>query len=779
MTNHHQKSTDEAPAQDIAEIALIALPEQNMNLRGEAATSGDALSIHDRLTLEEHYGKTNSSSWYQPALTRDHNFPYTGFLRTNAVGLAKDGFFVFPCRPVDSPDGAFKAKAPATANGFKGATDNPDKVEIWWRQKPDALIGVRTGLMGGIWVLDIDTKGADGIAALKTLEAKFGPLPETHMVRTPSGGVHYYFKMPDGVELKCSASKVAPGIDVRAEGGYVIAPPSKLGDGRSYETVGNGILLWDAAWAPQWLIDLALHGGSEKAFAKIASRGWAYKLLAKRCEEVAKAEEGSRNETLNKCAFAVGILVGQNALDRQAAFDALMEAAKKCGLDNNEARTTIDSGLGSGAGEKSDAPQFPDWTRYGPQRDSLDNCRALLSHIGVKLRYNEFANRGEIEGFKSYTKFSDNAVDEFWGACHEFGFQPSQNHLRASLRTIALESSFNPVRDYFDGLTWDGVKRLDGWLTAYLGASDSDYIQHVGAKMLIAAVRRIYRPGVKFDQMVILEGAQGTGKSSALKILAIQDQWFSDSFTLKDDERKVLEQSEGKFIIEIAELAGMRKAEMEHFKSLLSRTEDRARKAYGYFRDDVPRQFIFVGTTNGGEETPYLLDPSGNRRAWPVKTGKIDLASLRRDVDQLYAEAVHRHKAGESIELPQRLWDAARLEQEKRALEDPWEMALDDGFGEMRGKVLAEDVWAYLGKADASKRSQWDNNNLGRAMKKLGWERKKLRHDGKPRWHYIRGAEPFPHIEVLTDGRGKPTALYQNKKLNPVPEGLNGRKREY
>jgi hypothetical protein len=183
----------------------------------------------------------------------------------------------------------------------------------------------------------------------------------------------------------------------------------------------------------------------------------------------------------------------------------------------------------------------------------------------------------------------------------------------------------------------------------------------------------------------------------------------------------------------------------------------------------VPRQFIFIGTKNPEQKAPYLKDQTGNRRFWPVETDAIDLASLRRDVDQLWAEAVHRHKQGESIVLPKELWEAARQEQAKRTLEDPLVLALEDSLGDkdggMLGRVLAEDVWALIGKTDASRRTQWDNANLGKAMTKLGWERKKLRHDGKPRWHYVRGAEPYPAIIVIARQGDKPMIRYAREVI--------------
>ena len=257
--------------------------------------------------------------------------------------------------------------------------------------------------------------------------------------------------MPDGVDLRCSVGKIAPGIDVRAEGGFVIVPPSKMGDGGIYEPISDP----DYAWAPSWLIGLVKATSSaaaDKTFDKIASQGWAYRVLARRCEGVMAAEKGTRNDALNKAAFIVGRLVGDGALDRSAAFDTLMEAARKAGLEEREANATVQSGLGSGAKEKGSQPQFPDLSKSGPIRDSIDNVRAMLSWMGVTLRYNTFVQRSEMFGFQSYTLLNDNAWAELWSAAREYGFQPSKQFLADALEAIALQDKYHPVKDYFESL---------------------------------------------------------------------------------------------------------------------------------------------------------------------------------------------------------------------------------------------------------------------------------------------------------------------------------------
>jgi predicted P-loop ATPase len=336
-----------------------------------------------------------------------------------------------------------------------------------------------------------------------------------------------------------------------------------------------------------------------------------------------------------------------------------------------------------------------------------------------------------------------------------------------------LENAYHPVLEYFDGLHWDGVERLGNWLTTYAGAEDNEYVRAVGRKTLLAAVRRVRQPGVQHDAMLVLEGPQEAGKSSLFRALAIKDEWFTDNFTLKyaDDEKKLIEQIGGCLILEIPELKGIRGSEVETIKAFLSRRTDKARLSYGHFPTRVPRQFIIGGTINPEDDVPYLRDQTGNRRFWPVTTAaKIDLASLRRDIDQLWAEAVHLEAKGESLELPRHVLAAAKAEQEKRVAEDPLVEALDDAFGEMLGRVLIEDVWTLIGKPDPAQRKQWDKTALGQAMRKLGWTKQKLRKkepgekESKKRYFYTRGAEPHPEIVLQSRLGEQPKVRYAQSR---------------
>ena len=244
-------------------------------------------------------------------------------------------------------------------------------------------------------------------------------------------------------------------------------------------------------------------------------------------------------------------------------------------------------------------------------------------------------------------------------------------HTLAAIREIALENAYDPVLDMLEECQgkWDGVKRLDTWVIEYLGCEDTPLNRAIGRIVLIAACRRAREPGCKFDTITVLEGVEGTNKSTAIRVLA-GDENFSDQSIIGATDKEVQEQLDGVWMHENADLAGMRRADVEHVKAFASRQFDRARPAYGRVREDRPRRSIEWGTTNNQE---YLLSQTGNRRFWPLETGVIDLEALKRDREQLLGEAATYEADGESITLDPSLWGDAREAQEQRRVADPWE----------------------------------------------------------------------------------------------------------
>jgi len=319
------------------------------------------------------------------------------------------------------------------------------------------------------------------------------------------------------------------------------------------------------------------------------------------------------------------------------------------------------------------AIHFPDVTEEGKIRATMTNTKVAIIAFALDCKYDLFHNRmlvaGEAISTWNSSELSDHVITMVRDLIrYRFGFDPTKACTQDACETLCLQRRYDPVLDYLDSLRWDGQPRLDHWLTSYMQAADSDYIRAVARLSLIAAVRRARIPGTKYDQIIVLEGLQGKGKSEALEILAGADN-FSDQSILGVDDRKQQELTEGVWLYEISELSGMRRAEIEHVKAFASRKKDRARPAYGRYMVTQPRRTVFFASTNKGE---YLQDDTGNRRFWPVATENIDLAGLRRDRDQLWAEASERERLGESHFLPESLWKIAGEHQDERMQGDDW-----------------------------------------------------------------------------------------------------------
>jgi len=237
-----------------------------------------------------------------------------------------------------------------------------------------------------------------------------------------------------------------------------------------------------------------------------------------------------------------------------------------------------------------------------------------------------------------------------------------------AVQTAARDRPFHPVRAYLRGLSWDGVERVDRWLTAYVGAAETDYSRAVGSRWLISAVARIFRPGAKADCCLILEGPQGIRKSTALRILA--GEHFTDELADLGSKDAAM-QTRGVWIIELSELDSLSHSDVARIKAFMSRTTDRFRPPYGMRLVESPRQCVFAGTVN---HSTYLRDETGGRRFWPVACGRIDVDALVRDRDQLWAEAKVGFEAGsvwwlDTAELIQLASD----QQVDRYEGDPWE----------------------------------------------------------------------------------------------------------
>ena len=299
-----------------------------------------------------------------------------------------------------------------------------------------------------------------------------------------------------------------------------------------------------------------------------------------------------------------------------------------------------------------------------------------------------------------------------------------------AVQAVARDRRFHPVRNYLEELEWDAVERLDYWLNNYLGVELNDYSSAVGARWLISAIARIYKPGTKADCCLILEGKQGIRKSTALKVLA--GDWFTDEIAELGSKDAAM-QTRGVWIIEIAELDSMSKAEVGKIKGFMSRATDRFRPPYGRRLVDSPRQCIFAGSVN---HTTYLRDETGGRRFWPVSCGEIRIDDLRRDRDQLWAEARQRFMAGEPWWLdPGHLMEQAEEEQACRCDEDPWQ-ELIASWAASRVDVSISEVLSLCLEKPRAQWTQMDKTRIARCLTSMGWRRHKTGPRAQREWRY-------------------------------------------
>jgi hypothetical protein len=381
--------------------------------------------------------------------------------------------------------------------------------------------------------------------------------------------------------------------------------------------------------------------------------------------------------------------------------------------------------------------------KKGVPRPTRTNARRALRALGIICRYDAFHDKLLVEG-KTIKRISnlDHIALVLCAKIHKaFGFDPGPTYVLDAIMQLGRDNEFDPVLDYLNALEWDGTPRLERWLVTYLGATDTELNREFGRLTLIAAVRRVRRPGTKFDPIVVLEGPMGTQKSMAIEILAGSEN-FSDQTILGVRDREAQELLAGIWLFEIAELSNIRRTEVEHIKAFASRTADRARPAYGRTRIDQPRRCILFATTNNDR---YLKE--ADRRFWPIKTATIDVVALRRDRDQLWAEAAAQERDA-SIVLRRELWDTARTEQEAREDSDPWDDKLVDVTGTVEQdeeRVASADLLEIVLGIHVSRQRDVDYKRLGRCMRRLGWNGpKKTVIAGKPVKGYTRPVQPVP-----------------------------------
>ena len=363
--------------------------------------------------------------------------------------------------------------------------------------------------------------------------------------------------------------------------------------------------------------------------------------------------------------------------------------------------------------------------------DEFANTATLLENPPLEAEY----KCDEDEFPKPLQDLDINRIG-FW-LSEKWGINVPTIALVGVVYTIASTNKYHPVKNYLSELKWDGTIRVSSWLQKYLGATgeSDEYISLVGRLWLLSAVARIFAPGCKADNVLILEGKQGIKKSTALQVLSCG--WFTDT-PMDLGNKDAYLAIQGIWIVEMAELDALMRSESSAAKAFFTSTCDKYRPPYGREPVQVRRQCVFAGTVNHDD---YLKDPTGGRRYWPVKCNEINLDSLKEDRDQLWAESVARYKAGE------RWWpegDTQRClcegEQSLRQIEDPWEYAILKYISPL-AETTVSDILELGLEMEIKNWNRSHETRVGNVMRRFGWHKKRIRRDGKVLTVYVKGEE--------------------------------------
>lgn len=659
-----------------------------------------------------------------------------------------------PKGPVD------RGKTPRDANwllrDYKG-----EELKEWIAEGGN--VGVR--LRPGDLVVDYDPRNApEGMDVIFALEIDLGiKLSDFPCVRTGSGGFHWYMRLPEGVRVK-NELPAYPGIEFKGHGRQVVAAGSIHPNGNSYEWINT--VRFPAPPVPEALLSVIqkpLRPEVEGVAGMISAEDLKFCL-----DQLKPTKFRSHDvwlELMTACHSATGgsadglaVFSAWSTSDPDYADAAEMIAYRWETFDANEPggirlgtlyMHVLDAGgqlprpkieevfeaIEPAPGERAIRP--PALTRFenGLPKSTVPNCIEALKSLELGLYYDALANkrcmtdpywiRAEYPGVEE--EVDSHTLPMIQGTLlNKFGLDIGPAKIREAVDVLCFKNKINPLEVWLDGLAWDGVPRLDTWLTRYAGVVDNSYTRAVGRSTILGAVARAYQPGIKFDTMLVLEGRQGTFKSTIVKILG--GDYFMAGLPNKEmGDKDIIAALAGKWIIEIEELSAMRRSDTEAFKGFLSKQVDTGRLPYEPLAKSYPRRCIFIGTTNPNG-SGYLNDSTGNRRFFPVEVGVADTKLLEAERDQLFAEAALVWKSDprfEALLIPEKLWPVAAEEQESRRTVDPFE----DSVGEYLAKldesirrIASSEVYFAVMRRNAAEGTPAQYARLGAAMAFHGWK---------------------------------------------------------
>lgn len=375
---------------------------------------------------------------------------------------------------------------------------------------------------------------------------------------------------------------------------------------------------------------------------------------------------------------------------------------------------------------------------YELNRDFKGNIASTINNIVLILKndeklknivYNTMTNNIQITGELPWDKSNNNRC---WSsadnAClllyleKNYGIYAPYKYKDAMQAYYETQRKWHPVREYISKIKWDGINRIDTLLIDYLGADDTEYVRQAMRKTLIAAVSRVFNPGIKFDSVLVLCGPQGIGKSTFFS--KIGGEWYSDSLSVSDMRDKTgAEKLQGIWIMELAELAGLRKVDVDVVKAFLSRTDDKYRHTYGLSVESHPRSCIIVGTTNTYDG--FLRDITGNRRFWPVNVNgngkKTVWKMLPYEIEQIWAEAYQAFVSEECLFFETELEQEAYSYQTQALESDPKQGIIEEYLNNLDvDRICLMEIWCECLMRERQDMKKGDAYELEGILKKIG-----------------------------------------------------------
>lgn len=626
-------------------------------------------------------------------------------------------------------------------------------------------------------IIDVDPRNfkhkIDSFVELK----KTVKLPKTFVVRTGAGGFHYYYKKPASLVIKKAIIEY-PGVEFKTKGSQIVGAGSIHPDTNEMYRPFASTKLSDVVDAPADLLALVAEtyqksGAPRHRQAKYTEDEASITRYLHYLQTVDGAVQGNKGDEYTYVVAAYGKDIGlapdtvysmmvetwNTKCDPPWGLRELKQKVKNAYLyGTNEAGCDSFKNIFGTDADNSNVPVVAT-NKDGLIINNLVNAcyflgskqiayiaagekkmKPIPNPLGKIIRYNVLRNRIEFDRPAPWhnAKAGDDITNVIWETTevsdaevinikyyldHLTGLSWGRAHIQDAVIKTAHDNKFNPVLDWLENLEWDKVERLDTWLHDYCGVINSEYSRTVGSKTLIAAVARSYRPGIKFDHMLILEGAQGIGKSTAVGILG--GKWCID-IMLRTDNKDTVQLINGAWIIEVSEMAGLRRAEVESLKAFLSRPTDSIRPPFGKTPIDFPRRSIFIGTINPSS-MGYLNDETGNRRYWPVLCKKIHMSALKRDRDVLFAEALIRFKQGEKLYISDGTIEKEAIrQQETRSIVHPWHQVIYDHFERYDiKKISVKNLYLDAINGDISRFRYTDKSLILTILHRMGWKRNK------------------------------------------------------